>query len=86
MRRSLVIGGVALFLVGVVAAIVPMWMMFAGMSLTAHGYAAVFLTIFFSFLVGGGLMFLIFYSARHGFDDAAHGNIRKGPQDDSGIH
>lgn len=86
MRRLLVIGGVALLLVAIAAAIVPLWMMSAGMSLSGHGYAAVFLTIFFSFVVGGGLMFLIFYSARHGFDDAAHEAIRRGSQDDRELH
>jgi hypothetical protein len=82
MARALVIGGVALVLALIAAAIVPMWMMSAGMSLSGHGYVALFLTIFFSFAVGGGLMFLIFYSARHGFDDAAHHGAGAPPNDD----
>jgi hypothetical protein len=28
--------------------------------------------LIFCFGIGGGLMFLIFYSARHGHDEAAH--------------
>ena len=35
------------------------------------------------FAVGGGLMFLIFYSARKGYDDAVHhGGGRRGPDQD----
>lgn len=86
MKRVFAIAGVVLLLVAVGAAIVPMWMMSAGMGLSGHGYFAVFLMIFFSFAVAGGLMFLIFYSARTGIDDAAHQNIRRGPHDDPEIH
>jgi hypothetical protein len=86
MKRSLVIGGAALLLVAVFSALVPLGMVSFGMRLSGHGYAAVFLTIFFSSAVAGGLMFLIFYSARQGFDDAAHESMRKGPHDDPNMH
>jgi hypothetical protein len=86
MTRFLAIGGLALLLIAITATTVPMWMMLAGMGMSIHGYAAVFLTVFFSFAVGGGLMFLVFYSARHGIDDAAHQNIRRGPHDDPELH
>jgi hypothetical protein len=33
------------------------------------GYVAMGLGIFFSLLVGGGLMALMFYSSRHGYDE-----------------
>jgi hypothetical protein len=72
MTRMLVIGGCLFLLLLAAAALVPTGMMLAGMTLSGHGYAAVFLMVFFSFAVAGGLMFLIFYSARHGYDDAAH--------------
>ena len=72
MTRALAIGGIALLLAAVAAALVPMWTMSAGIGLSGHGYAAVILMIVFCFAVGGGLMFLIFYSARHGYDDEAH--------------
>jgi hypothetical protein len=72
MKRIALIAGVALFLGVIAAAIVPMWISTAGMGLSGSGYAAVFLMIVFCFAVGGGLMFLIFYSARNGYDDAAH--------------
>lgn len=86
MTRVLAIGGAALTLAAIVAALVPMWMMSAGMGMSIHGYIAVFLMIFFSFAVAGGLMFLIFYSARTGIDDAAHRGIRRGPHDDPDVH
>jgi hypothetical protein len=72
LRRALAFGALALVLIALVAAGIPLSMMWLGTRLSGHGYAAVFLTVFFSFVVGGGLMFLIFYSARHGYDDAAH--------------
>ena len=69
MARILAIGGIALFLAAVAAALIPMWTMSAGMTLSFHGYMAVALMIVFCFAVGGGLMFLVFYSARHGIDE-----------------
>ena len=86
MMRALAIGGVCLLLAGIGAAIVPMWVISAGASMSFHGYAAVALMIFFSFAVGGGLMFLVFYSARHGIDDAAHESMPRGPHDDPELH
>ena len=61
-----------------VALTVPMWTATAGMSMPASGWGAVILMIFFCFLVGGGLMFLIFYSARRGYDDDAHLGTTRG--------
>lgn len=86
MRRALLIGGVALLLAAIAAALVPVSMMLLGWSLGAHGYVALFLTVFFSFVVAGGLMFLIFYSARHGYDDAAHHGGRTDARDDSEVN
>ena len=83
MTRMLVIGGGLVLLLIVAAALVPTSMMLAGMTLSGHGYAAVFLMVFFSFAVAGGLMFLIFYSARHGYDDAAH---HGGEREDHDLH
>ncbi len=72
MKRALAIGGIALLLAAIAAALIPMWTMSFDLGMSFHGYAAVALMIFFSFAVGGGLMFLVFYSARHGYDDEAH--------------
>ncbi|WP_308911810.1 hypothetical protein [Pseudokordiimonas caeni] len=43
-----------------------------GAGLSTHGYIAAGLGIFFSCLIGFGLMALLFYSARHGHDEASH--------------
>jgi hypothetical protein len=39
--------------------------------LGVHGWTAMVLGIVFSLIVGIGLMALVFYSSRHGYDDAA---------------
>jgi hypothetical protein len=72
MKRIALIIGVVLLLGAIAAAIVPMWVSTAGMSLTGAGLGAVVFMIVGCFAVGGGLMFLIFYSARKGYDDDAY--------------
>jgi hypothetical protein len=37
-----------------------------------YGYVAIAGGVLFSLLVGGGLMALVFYSSRHGYDDGAN--------------
>ncbi len=39
--------------------------------MSGHGWAAMALGIVFSLALGGGLMALVFFSARRGYDDAA---------------
>jgi hypothetical protein len=83
MNRILAIVGIVLLLAAIGAAIVPMWVATSGIGLSGHGAAAVLLTIVFSFAVGGGLMFLIFYSARKGYDEGAHlGSPRRPRRED----
>lgn len=41
-------------------------------AMSIHGWIALGLGTFFSLLVGGGLMSLVFYSARKGYDDRIH--------------
>lgn len=72
MKKTLVIVATVLFVGAIIALIVPMWVMTAGVSLPAAGWSAIVLMVVFCFAVGGGLMFLIFYSARRGYDDDAH--------------
>lgn len=45
------------------------WMAHSDVVMTKHGYIAMGLGIFFSLLVGCGLMALTFYSSRRGYDD-----------------
>lgn len=40
-------------------------------SLDVHGWTAFILGIGLSFAVGGGLLGLVFYSSRHGYDEPA---------------
>jgi hypothetical protein len=59
---------------------VRMWSFMEGTQMSGHGYTAMFLGIFCSLAVGGGLMALMFYSSRRGWDDSALGE----PSDESG--
>jgi hypothetical protein len=72
MKRYLLIGGAAALVVLIAAAIIPMWVMTADVSLPPAAIGAIVLMVIGSFAVGGGLMFLIFYSARKGYDDRVH--------------
>jgi hypothetical protein len=43
-----------------------------GVQISVHGYIAMALGIFFSLVVGVGLMTLVFYSSRAGYDEPHH--------------
>jgi hypothetical protein len=48
------------------------WHVWAAMpdaQVSASGWTALIIGCVFTLLVGGGLMFLVFYSSRHGYDD-----------------
>jgi hypothetical protein len=47
------------------------WMSVEGSAIPLAGYIAMAAGIFFTLVVGIGLMSLVFYSRRHGYDDAA---------------
>ena len=47
------------------------WMEAEGQPMPLAGYVAMGVGIFFTLLVGVGLMSLVFYSQSHGYDDAA---------------
>lgn len=48
---------------------VTAWVRIGGDPIPLYGYAAIAGGVLFSLLVGGGLMALVFYSSRHGYDD-----------------
>jgi hypothetical protein len=55
-----------------VAAGLYSWHVWAAMpdaQVSASGWTALVIGSVFTVLVGGGLMFLVFYSSRHGYDD-----------------
>jgi hypothetical protein len=48
------------------------WTSVGGPPLPIHGTIAMTLGIVFSLVVGCGLMTLVFYSSRHGYDDRSY--------------
>ena len=63
---------------------VASWSMMPGASMSGHGYAAMFLGILFTIVVGCGLMALAFYSNRRGYDDRADIGASQRGWNDSG--
>jgi hypothetical protein len=45
------------------------WTHIAGDAIPLYGYVAIAGGVVFSLIVGGGLLALVFYSSRHGYDD-----------------
>ena len=50
------------------------WTRLGGDEIPTYGYVAIAGGVLFSLLVGGGLMALVFYSNRHGYDDLGGGD------------
>jgi hypothetical protein len=48
------------------------WISVSGPPMPVTGYVAMTLGVVFSLLVGCGLMALLFYSSRHGYDEPYH--------------
>jgi hypothetical protein len=65
-------GGVALHL----------WLELEDVRLGFHGWLALGLGVGLSLVLGIGLMFLVFHSARRGYDEAARGDQGTRPPDD----
>ena len=57
------------------------WMALEGPPLPTTGYVAMWLGIVFSLVVGCGLMALVFYSSRHGYDEAVYNERSEGRPD-----
>lgn len=58
------------------------WNLAPDAQMSGHGYAAMALGIGFSLVIGVGLMSLVFYSSRMGFDEDANHNSER--SDDKG--
>jgi hypothetical protein len=52
---------------------VALWTSVEGPPMPAGGYVAMWLGIGFSLVIGCGLMMLVFYSSRRGYDEGAAG-------------
>ena len=48
---------------------IVVWTSLGDVELSGHGIFAMFLGLFFSLVLGAGLMALVFYSSRAGYDD-----------------
>ena len=71
MGRFLVIAALLGFLVATVVFVVISWQAMGVVHMSGHGIAALIAGVVLSLVVGGGLMALVFFSARRGYDDAA---------------
>jgi hypothetical protein len=85
MRKYLVIVPLVALLVASVYFATSLWRGIEGPAMPTEGVVAMSLGIVFSLIVGCGLMALVFYSSRRGYDDAvghAHGepDHRAGPR------
>lgn len=68
MKSSLLYLTLGGLLVGAIAVAFYVWDQMAGVSLSAHGIVALVLGVVVSLALGIGLMALVFYSSRKGFD------------------
>lgn len=50
------------------------WIHYDADAIPLYGYLAIAGGVLMSLLVGGGLMALVFYSSRHGYDDLSSGD------------
>ncbi len=71
-RNAALLAGVlgAILAVAIVMA-VDVWSGAGDTGMSVHGYIAMGLGAIVTLLLGGGLMALVFFSSRHGYDDAA---------------
>jgi hypothetical protein len=75
MRALLVIALFGLLALAVWFAVTA-WERLGGDAIPFYGYVAIVGGVLFSLLVGGGLMALVFYSSRHGYDDLSGGDSK----------
>ncbi|MGH6683764.1 MAG: hypothetical protein ACRECA_07550 [Pseudolabrys sp.] len=72
--RTLIIFGLFALLAVAIWFAGAAWERFGGDAIPIYGYVAIAGGILFSLLTGGGLMALVFYSDRHGYDDLSGGD------------
>ena len=72
MRKFAIIVPLVALLAAAVWFAIYSWTAIAGPPMPTEGYAAMWLGIVFSLAIGCGLMALVFYSSRRGYDDAVH--------------
>lgn len=70
MRTILMIATLGGLLAAALAVALWLWWAMGDVDIGVHGLIALFLGVVVSLALGGGLMALVFYSSRHGHDDA----------------
>lgn len=68
MRKLLILVPLLALLVATVWFAIYSWNAIEGPPIPTGGYVAMWLGIVFSLIIGCGLMALVFYSSRHGYD------------------
>jgi hypothetical protein len=68
--QGIVLAVLGALLIGVGISAVSAWTSTSGVVISEQGWIAISLGTFFSLIVGSGLMALVFYSSRHGYDEA----------------
>ena len=71
MKIFVLVASLVGLLVVAVAGVIYAWVDMGDIEIGWHGLAALALGVVLSLGLGIGLMFLVFYSARHGHDDRA---------------
>jgi formate hydrogenlyase subunit 3/multisubunit Na+/H+ antiporter MnhD subunit len=82
MRKLAIIVPLVILLAASVWFAIYAWTAIEGPPIPAEGYVAMALGVVFSLIVGIGLMALVFYSSRHGYDappDIRVPDDRRGP-------
>jgi hypothetical protein len=69
--QTIVLAILAILLIGIGVWAISAWNATADVEMSMHGWIALGLGTFFSLVVGCGLMALMFYSSRYGYDEAA---------------
>ena len=72
MKTFALIAVIGTILVATLLAGIYLWWSLGDVDISIHGLIAMVLGCLLSLALGGGLMFLVFYSSRHGHDDAHH--------------
>jgi hypothetical protein len=73
MRKAALILPLFLILAASVWWAVSLWMSVEGPPMPLSGHIAMWVGIVFSLVIGCGLMALMFFSSRHGYDERARG-------------
>ena len=69
MRRALLVLALVALMAGSTVFAVVLWARLDGVDMSTHGYVALAIGAVVASVLGGGLMALVFFSSRRGYDD-----------------